>query len=243
MAATSDEGLQARDAKDEFYLEILGGLAQYVGSAFLRDMLVTVERYPEPYLAHALNKNQIASKTWLINEVYRAAGPRLGSVYVLGGWKGVLGALMLSDPRLEVERVLSFDIDPACEEVADCMNRSHVPEGRFKALTGDMYTLDYGDAAFDYVDADGRQQRIEARPGLVVNTSCEHLEDFAGWYGRIPDGTLLALQSNNMFGVDVHVNCVADVEAFKRQVPLGELLYAGELPRKRYTRFMLIGRK
>jgi len=229
--------------KDAFYQEILEGLATYFDSPFLADLLRTVQLYPEPYLAHALGKNQLASKKWLIDEVRRAIGPDFGTVYVLGGWKGVLGALMLSDPRLNVGRVLSFDIDPDCEVPADTMNATHVPSGRFKALTADMYTMDYRDAVFETTDTEGATVRVEAHSDIVVNTSCEHLDRFADWYNRIPEGTLLALQSNDNFSVPVHVNCVESLRAFQRQAPMRELLFAGDLPRKRYTRFMLIGRK
>jgi hypothetical protein len=38
------------------------------------------------------------------------------------------------------------------------------------------------------------------------------------------------------------VNCAPDLPAFQAQAPMAEPLYAGTLPRKRYTRFMLIGR-
>ena len=66
---------------------------------------------------------------------------------------------------------------------------------------------------------------------------------FTEWYDGIPAGMLMVLQSNDMFDEEDHVNCVADLEDFKRQAPLSELLFAGALPLKRYTRFMLIGRK
>jgi hypothetical protein len=63
------------------------------------------------------------------------------------------------------------------------------------------------------------------------------------WYGRLPTGILQALQSNDYFDCDEHVNCIADLTAFKRQAPMSEVLYEGALQRKRYSRFMLIGRK
>lgn len=231
------------DEKDEFYRDILVGLARYLDSAFIADLVETVTRYPDPYLAYSLNKNQVASKKWLIDELHRVSGGRLGTVYVLAGWNGVLSAMLLHDARLDVERVLSIDIDPECEAVADTMNGTHVKTGRFKAVTADMYDVDYGASVFTYRGGDGAAKRIEAVPDTLLNTSCEHLERFAEWYAKVPDGTLLALQSNDMFGVDVHLNCVPDLEAFERQAPMAERLYAGELALKRYTRFMLIGRK
>jgi hypothetical protein len=83
----------------------------------------------------------------------------------------------------------------------------------------------------------------DADPDLLVNTSCEHLADFAGWFHRVPDGQLVALQSNDYYAIPEHVNCVPDLAAFRAQAPLARILFAGEQPRKRYRRFMLVGRK
>jgi hypothetical protein len=78
---------------------------------------------------------------------------------------------------------------------------------------------------------------------LVINTSCEHLAEFGRWYERIPDGKRLVLQSNDYFACDQHVNCVPDLDAFRAQAPLRDVLFAGERRMRRYVRFMLIGRK
>jgi hypothetical protein len=219
-----------RDRKDALYLDILGGLAAYFDTPFARDLVATVERFPTADVAHALNKNQVASKMWLVNELVRAAGPRLGTVFVLGGWMGLLSAILLNDARLRLARVVSVDLEPACAPVAESLNRTALLQKRFNALTAAKYDLDYTGTALD-------------RPDTIVNTSCEHLDAFEAWYARIPAGTLLALQSNDMFDEPVHVNCVPDLASFRRQAPMAELFYADALPRKRYTRFMLIGRK
>ena len=65
----------------------------------------------------------------------------------------------------------------------------------------------------------------------------------SAWYDGVPPGTLQVHQSNDYFDCPEHVNCVADLEAFKADLPMGEVLYQGSMARKRYTRFMLIGRK
>jgi hypothetical protein len=110
--------------------------------------------------------------------------------------------------------------------VAARLNRRWATAGRFRTLTADMHALDYAALGAD----------------TVINTSCEHLADFAGWYAKLPPGTLAVLQSNDMTGEPAHVNCAPDLPAFQAQAPMAEPLYAGTLPRKRYTRFMLIGR-
>ena len=180
-----------------------------------------------PICWHALNRNQTTCKKWLVETLYKTTGGDLGRVCVLGGWFGVLGAMLLHDPRFNIEEVCSVDLDPSCEEVALSLNRTHAGTGRFRFLIADMYEMDFAELACD----------------LIVNTSCEHLDSIGTWFERIPPGTLLTLQSNNYFGIDGHVNCVETLDDFKQQVPLSEVMFEGELELKNYTRFMLIGRK
>ena len=213
---------------DEFYRDILEGLAVHADSRFVRDILDTLSRHQEPALAVALNRNQMASKRWLAESLLASVGPRLGDVRILGGWIGALAAVLLHDARFAIDRVVSVDIDPRCAPIAESLNATHVRTGRFAARTADMLDLDYAGAD---------------RADVVINTSCEHLHDFGRWVARVPDGQLLVLQSNDYFAVREHVGCVADLAAFRAQAPLAQTFYAGERKMKRYVRFMLIGRK
>ena len=209
--------------------DYLDGLSVHYDSRFIADILKTVARYPEPDLAHALNYNQTASKKWLANALHETLGGDLGTVHVLGGWYGILGAMLLHDQRFAIRRLVSIDIEAACKPVAESLNRANAGSGRFQAMTADMHDMDYtGSGA----------------PDLIINTSCEHLERFADWYATLPAGMVLVLQSNDFFACTPHhVNCVADLAAFKAQAPMAEVLFAGALDTKNYTRFMLIGRK
>ena len=213
---------------DEFYRDILEGLAVYADSAFQRDVLAALTRHQEPGIAVALNKNQMASKRWLVETLHATLPPALGRVRILGGWFGTLAALLLHDPRFAIGHIESIDVDARCAPVAESMNGTHVRTGRFAARTADMLDLDYAGAG---------------AADLIINTSCEHLSDFGAWYARVPTGQMLVLQSNDYFACREHVNCVADLAAFRAQAPLAETLFAGERRMRRYTRFMLIGRK
>lgn len=221
-------------ATDEYYRDIIEGLALYTGSALQRDVLATITRHAEPDLGGAFNKNQIASKMWLADALHDAVGPNLGEVAILGGWFGVLAAVLLHDPRFVIERILSIDIDPRCAEIARSVNATHVRAGRFTASTADMLELDYGPGPA----AAGRPLAH-----LVINTSCEHLAQFGRWYERVPGGQRLVLQSNDYFACAQHVNCVPDLASFRAQAPMRDVLFAGERRMRRYVRFMLIGVK
>ena len=213
--------------ENSFYQDILKGLGVYFDSPFIADIRQTAHRFPSPDLGYALNRNQVTSKKWLVDTLFETTGGELGRVCILGGWYGVLGAMLLHDGRFGISSVCSVDMDPSCEAVAASLNRTHAESGKFTSLTADMVDLDYGEEDFD----------------LIIKTSCEHLERIGDWFARIPRGPLLTLQSNNYYGIDGHVNCVDDLGAFKAQVPLSELLFEGERELPSYTRFMLIGRK
>lgn len=229
--------------RDELYQTVLEGLAHYLEDPFVADVSHALSRFPLPRLALSLNKNQLRSKRWLLRELRRVHPGPLGTVYVLGGWYGVLAAMLLADEHMEADRVVSFDLDAECEDVASALNHRHVAENRFLAITRDMTTLDYR------ADLDPRARGTDEsdsgtlKADLVINTSCEHLDDFRRWYERVPRGTLMVLQSNNFFSCEEHVNCVPDLAAFRLQAPMNPLLSASSLALKRYTRFMLIGHR
>ena len=220
---------------DEFYRDIIEGLAIHSGSAFQSDVLATISRHQERDLGAAFNKNQMASKLWLRDSLLEALGPAYANVTILGGWFGVLAAVLLHDSRFSIGCVRCVDIDPRCESIARSVNSTHVRIGRFVARTADMLDLDYGPAIASPADPRSTD--------LVINTSCEHLPDFDRWWKRIPAGQQVVLQSNDYFACDQHVNCVRDLAAFRAQAPMSRLIFAGERRMKRYTRFMLIGRK
>ena len=194
---------------------------------FYRDILTTLSRHQQPGIAVALNRNQMASKRWLVDTLHDVCGGRFGKVVVLGGWIGALAAVLLHDRRFAIDRVVSLDIDPGCADVARALNATHVADGRFEARTADMREIDYAAEAAD----------------LLINTSCEHVDGFERWYARVPDGQRLVLQSNDYVAVREHVNCVLDLAAFRAQAPMREVLFEGGRAMRRYTRFMLIGRK
>lgn len=213
---------------DAFY-DILRGVAALTGNSVVADLARLVADEMPPDLWIAFNHKQIGSKRWLVDALAEAMPQPQGPVWVLGAWYGVLGALLLADERLAISAVVSVDLDPACAPVAERLNRRHVAAGRFRALTADMMTLDFAVQ--------------DPAPGLVINTSCEHLDDVPGWLATLPQGLPLLLQSNDYVREPDHRSCVASLEAFQAQAGLSETFFAGALPTKNYTRFMLIGRR
>jgi hypothetical protein len=212
----------------DFTFDVLRGLAQYTGSRFIRDLAEAVVRHPYHNISQALGHRQIACKTWLRDELLATFGGAFGTVWVVGGWYGVLPAMLFDDARFSIGKIVSFDVDADCAAVALAVNRGPAAEGRFEARTGDMYALSYNGPT---------------TPDLVINTSCEHIPDVGRWLDRLPAGTAVVLQSNDYFDEAEHINCVKTLEEFIHQSGLSNVAFSGALETKKYARFMLIGNR
>ena len=190
------------------------------------------------------SRGQLQSKQWLVTELGKL-DVQLGTVFLCAGWYATL-ATMLFESDIKVDKVRSFDIDPTCVDIAETFNKPwFIEQWRFKSITQDIMDIDYDKHMWQFwSNANNRMSRpISDTPDTIINTSCEHIENFAEWYAKIPDGKLVILQSNNFFQVEEHVNCVNDIEEFKTQAPMSEVLYSGELELPKYKRVMLIGYK
>src|SRR5207247_10813436 len=62
MLCRSPKENRVTTAADEYYRDIIEGLAIYTRSALQHDVLATITRHPAPDLAGASNNDQIASK-------------------------------------------------------------------------------------------------------------------------------------------------------------------------------------
>lgn len=176
-------------------------------------------------------QGQLKSKEWLIDNLVYCIHPGVNKVLdfplmidIHGGWVGVLSS-MLFQSNIPISHIRSIDIDPDCESIATMMNKKEEMEGRFRAVTADMCTVQS--------DAD-----------IIINTSCEHItqEQYDLWLSKHPQNSLLILQSNN-YDIVEHVRIANSLEEFKNQSLLNDIFYAGELDLPSYKRFMIIGNK
>lgn len=211
---------------DDAVHDLLRGVAALTGSDLVSDLARAVAKVPRADLSIAFNHKQIGSKLWLREEWVRS-NVNAARILVVGGWYGVPSALMLDDPRTSVQRSTSLDIDDGCAPVARILNRRFADEGRFEAITADMYAFDYRAQPFD----------------CVINTSCEHIADLRGWLDLLPTGMTVVLQSNDYRREPDHIACVDSLDAFETQAKLSSVVFRGERPTKNYRRFMLIGRR
>jgi hypothetical protein len=198
----------------------------------------------ENFNTDCFSRGQLESKLWLINELTKC-NLSLGTVFLCAGWYATL-ATMLFESGIDVDKIRSFDIDSTCVDIAEVFNKPWFVDGwRFKSITQNIMDIDYNEHAWECWSNDNNRMShpITDSPDTIINTSCEHIENFEEWYAKIPYGKLVILQSNNFYEIDEHVNCVADIDEFIATAPMTTQLYAGELELPKYNRFMLIGIK
>ena len=73
-----------------------------------------------PSHVDAWSSGQIGSKLWLCQELEKlpALENRPQTVWILGGWEGTLGFLMLARGKIPIEKLRSFDLDPESTRAA-----------------------------------------------------------------------------------------------------------------------------
>ena len=225
-------------------IELLTRIYEIYNTPFIANLKNVIRKNPEIDFADALSVGQIKSKFWLIDELSKMK-LSLGTIFVLGGWYGILSALMFEHNKLVFIKIRSFDINPYCADIADTMNsdRCVLNDWLFKASTADMYKLDYYDTVYTTRRANGTELELADVANTIINTSCEHLEHFDKWWSLIPNDKLCILQSNNYFDIEDHINCVSSIEEFLEQTHFTEVLYSGEFKLEKYNRFMIIGKK
>lgn len=220
--------------------DIYGRMLLLTGSFLFTGLRNAVDHYNVD-LTDALSWGQLKSKRWLINELEKI-DKDLGTVFIGAGWYAILAG-MIFESNLQFEKIRSFDINEECAAIADTVNRKYVADGwKFKATTFDIHDIKY---PHTYITKkfNGEEQTLTDFPNTIINTSCEHIENFSLWYNKIPNNTFLVLQTNNYFDIDEHVNCSTSLEHFLSTAPMTDCLYKGEIKLSKYTRFMLIGYK
>lgn len=225
------------------------------GSRYIipQNMKKMINRFEGDALTDAFSRGQLRSKKWLIDMVAALEIDLGDTIYVCAGWYGVLSALMFE--RIDVKNIYSFDIDPSTDNPADTLNKEYIMDNmRFKSFVSDVRELKYESQTlpvnhYKYSDATTFEKTSTmheiAAPTCVINTSCEHIENFDEWFGNIPLGTLVIMQNNNFVehDDDTVVNTIGHEDAWSDKLNLTEVIFKGTLNLEKYDRYMVIGRK
>jgi hypothetical protein len=199
----------------------------------------------------AMSRSQVKSKIWLIEELenvrQRLEDPVYKQVVVMAGWFGQLKTIY--DKKLTYRKMRIVEMDKAACEASDYIfNLSELENYKVKAVHTDINNLTLHKNGYEW-DVENFKESTKYSekflPDLIINTSAEHMTE--EWFNQIrfknlDSNPIVAIQSNNLFDLPEHINCVHSVDHMKKKFPMKEILFEGELQLKGYKRVMLIGR-
>ena len=180
----------------------------------------------------SVSPNQFKSKQVLIKHVEDLQLVDQNShIVIFGGWYGSI----LIPAFKYVDKITLIDKDPKVISIAKHRIFDEYKNVEFIA---------------DDVFSSFRDQFKQAN--LFINTSCEHMKPMNQW-GPAPEyknpwwdrvrPAYFAFQSNNMYDIPTHINCVSSIEEFKYQLPeKSEVMVEDKIRDERGTRFLLIGK-
>ena len=152
------------------------------------------------YPHHAFSKGQLASKSWLLKQLWRCSGyePSNVTIAILGSWIG-----SIVDPlhrTLTIERIYGFDMDAESIEKSEKLNQKYVQDNwKYKGVVADVDLLDCSAMEFETGG-----ELINVKPNWIINTSCEHMSTL--WYDSVDKDQLIVMQTNNSDEFDGHIN-------------------------------------
>ena len=199
----------------------------------------------------AMSRSQMKSKIWLIDELAKIKdilpSGCFYNILILAGWFGQLRSIY--DKKLTYRKIRFLDIDrEACQTSDYIFNLSDLENYKVKAVCADVNQLNLHKNGYEW-DVENFKENTKYTekyiPDLIINTSAEHMTE--EWFHQIrfkemESDPIVAIQSNNMFDGEGHINCVYSVDHMKKKFPMKEVLYEGELQLKGYKRVMIIGR-
>ena len=182
-------------------------------------------------LLDSFSPNQFKSKLKLVEHINKLnILTKNSEIVIFGSW---YGSILIPAFYNKVKKITCIDQD------AKVISRAKY--NLFKDFNVDFITGDVFEFRDSFKNAD-----------LFINTSCEHMKSMKEWgpaptyknpwWNRVSPA-YFAFQSNNMYDIEGHTNCVSSIEEFKYQMPdKAEILVEDKIIDDRGTRFMLIGK-
>jgi len=171
------------------------------------------------HFANSFRGKQIESKQWLVNKI--GFSPK--NILILGSWYGTVLPVLLKE-KFDVDSIDCVDSDGSVLIGAEI----------FTELMGYDYVKHYTQDAKNYLSVYGVDDY-----DLVINTSCEHMP--FDMKDVIESGPVYALESNNYYGIDGHVNCKDSLAEFEKSTGLSNVFVSEEKDMENYTRYLVIG--
>ena len=199
---------------------------------------IVLKEYPHRItdFIDSFSSNQLTCKKWLIEQLLIVLKDRpltsTKKITVLGSWYGNVLVPLIVDNIKGVEDINLIDMDEDSLDIGR----------KFLGRNYNGVNINYIKEDINFTDYSQRYTNI------CINTSCEHMFPMSSITFSNDEHVLYILQSNDMFNIREHVNCVKDNIEFIKQSALKRTYYHGKKrlvgqDKEKYWRFMIIGRR
>lgn len=193
----------------------------------IRNVLHSIKEHPNciDSIIDSFSDNQHLSKESLI-ECLDTNGliDEDSTVVILGCW---YGSILVDRLAPIVKQIVAVDMD---EETIKIGKEFFKHYKNIEWVVADVF--------------DDEDKLYYENANLIINTSCEHMKNMVEWnnwdYIKT-DPLYMAFQSNDMFGIEGHINCVKSMDDFRDQLPKCFWIKEESIKDSRGTRFMLVG--
>jgi hypothetical protein len=202
-----------------------------------------IDIHPHCHIFESLSPNQLSSKKWMIEELKNIVDNKeIQKIEIVGSWYGYPLIQYLRE-NIFIEKIECWDIDKESRMISNMYNE--IFESK------------------DFVSVYGKNYWEHSRDGsestLLINTSSEHMKESFHMMDQLHrknkfyvKDPLIVIQSNNMYHIDEHINCVYSEEELISKHKIREVLYSGsqnivewhdtKIEESKYKRFMVIGK-
>ena len=171
-------------------------------------------------IADSMSSTQYKSKQWLVSTI-RGLDIQPKQVLILGGWYGTYLV-----PMLQTLYPISIELTDKDQNTIKKATQLH---------------QHYKNCTFTVLDTNNIYN-IDSQIDMVINTSCEHMDDM----DRIVDANphcLYVLQSCDNKNDPGHINIVSSSEKLAQRSGIGNIMWQGTMSLGHKNRFMVIGTK
>ncbi|MBI33469.1 MAG: hypothetical protein CMD98_06355 [Gammaproteobacteria bacterium] len=207
----------------------------------------------------SISENQYHCKEWLVDSLDRVGHmiPRDENhqfkVEIIGGWFGFpLLEMLILRWGSSIKEIDFYEIDPfACKVLTVYLKMWDVDFRNIRIFNEDYFKSHESNTDGLQSDSPVLYEKQFRRAHLIINTSCEHMEDMKVMKKayEFPERTMLVLQSNDKDDEDDHINCVVDMDELAEQAGIRQLYGDTKVLKSKdkdvltwWNRFMVMGK-
>lgn len=185
----------------------------------------------------SFSENQFRAKSKILEFLSDILTPQ-SRVAILGGWYGSILIPALVD---KVERINIYDMDETAIQISkNIISNRHEKVQHYIRNVFDDIPNEKAESPMHPNSRPFHEPAVR-KYDIIINPSCEHMPPMKDWPWW-ESNKYFCLTSNNMYGIEGHINCVETIDDFIMQLPPCDILDEDIISDERGDRFLVFGK-